>query len=135
MNQVKTGCIAIGIALSIFSFNSVNAKPAYPGDVLGRNLDYPGLGPLGHVGIATGDNLGTKAWVVIEALKAKPVIQINDIFFFKAKSPYWGSRYGIGDYSHGTNAALVEANHQRWWCPTYTDSTAYTIYDFHDKKI
>jgi hypothetical protein len=60
-------------------------------------------------------------------LKKQPVIQINDIFFFKAISPYWGSRYGIGDYSHGTSAALIEANHQRWWCPTYTDSTAYTI--------
>ncbi|MDF1683923.1 MAG: hypothetical protein P1U36_04615 [Legionellaceae bacterium] len=94
MNQMKIRCLIIAVVLSILSFNSANAKPAYPGDILGRDLNYPGLGPLGHVGIATGDNQGSKAWVVIEALKKHPVIQINDIFFFKAISPSLHAREG-----------------------------------------
>ena len=58
MTKIKTKRIIIATALSVLSFNGANAKPAYPRDILGRDLNYIGLGPLGHVGIATGDNLG-----------------------------------------------------------------------------
>jgi len=58
-------------------------------------------------------------------LNEQPVIQINSISNFLARSKYWGSRYGVGDYGAGTRAVLVEANHQRWWCPVYTDASAF----------
>jgi hypothetical protein len=104
-----------------------HTKAIYPGDIVGRDLNYPLLGYLGHVGIAMGDALTSSASLVIEALNKKPVIQINTFLEFKKQSKYWGSRYGIGDNADGTRRALAEANHQRWLCPTYTDSTAYTI--------
>lgn len=37
-----------------------------------------------------------------------------------------GSRWGIGDYGSRTRGVLIEANHQRWWCPTYTASNLYS---------
>ncbi len=115
------------IMLSICITEAAHAKPPYSGDIVGRNLNYPGTGWLGHVGIVTGDNVGSKSDIIIETLNESPVIQINHLNNFKSRSPYWGSKYGIGDYKYGTLAVLVEANHQRWWCPKYTTSTAYVI--------
>ena len=104
-----------------------NAKPLYSGDIVGRDLAYPGMGWIGHVGIATGDNAGRESNLVIETLNESPVIQFNSIDNFKSRSPYWGSRYGIGDYRYRTLAVLAEANRQRWWCPKYTTSTAFVV--------
>ena len=70
---------------------------------------------------------------MIEVLNKTPVIQINSLIDFKKQSKYWGSRYGIGDDADGTRRALTEANHQRWLCPTYTDSTSYTIGESNPK--
>lgn len=113
----------------LLATSSLHAKNTYPGDLLGRDLDYPGLGWLGHIGIATGEVMNTTASIVIETLNQNPVIQINSITQFKRSSKYWGSKYGIGDYATATRNVLIEANHQRWWCPKYTNSTAYTIGD------
>jgi hypothetical protein len=106
---------------------SAQAKNVYSGDVVGRELNIPPLWAAGHVGIATGDWVGSTTNLVIEALKDTPVIQLNSLVKFKSMSKYWGGRYGIGDYADGTRHALVEANHQRWWCPKYTTSTSYKI--------
>lgn len=107
--------------------NGVNSRSLSSGDIVGRELLIPGLGWVGHVGIGTGDSVGSITYLIIETLNENPVIQINFLDNFKSRSKYWGSKYGIGDYGNGTRAVLVEANHQRWWCPSYTDSTAYTI--------
>jgi hypothetical protein len=115
------------IVICMFMMNSVNAKGPYSGDILGRDLLVSRLGWLGHVGIGAGDNVGAPTGIVIEALNESPVIQINYISNFKLRSKYWGSKYGIGDYGNGTYNVLVEANHQRWWCPTYSYGMPYRV--------
>lgn len=79
--------------------------------------------------MGTGDDVGLPTQLIIEVLNEapKPVVQFNSFSNFISRSKYWGSRYGIGDYSTGTYNALVEANRQGWWCPSYTTSTAYVI--------
>lgn len=43
------------------------------------------------------------------------------------RSGYWGSKYGVADRGVRGYNILVEANHQRWWCPVYTANTDYHI--------
>jgi hypothetical protein len=104
-------------------------RPLMSGDIVGRDLNQWPLGWIGHVGMGTGDNVGLPTQLIIEVLNEapKPVVQFNSLSNFTSRSKYWGSRYGIGDYSTGTYNALVEANRQGWWCPSYTTSTAYVI--------
>lgn len=118
------------LIIPLMSFSDpVNARPVVSGDIVGRDLLIWGLGWAGHVAMVTGDNVGQSSSLLIEAMQdAKPyAIVLNNLGLFKQQSKYWGSRYGIGDYASGTRAALVEINHQRWWCPSYTSSTAYKI--------
>lgn len=58
-------------------FDTVSAKPAYPGEVIARNLDSRILGWAGHVGITTADYMWLDADQVIEVLNEHPVIQTN----------------------------------------------------------
>jgi hypothetical protein len=119
-----TSVILIGL-----SAGKSYARPVVSGDIVGRDLIIFGLGWAGHVAMVTGDNVGQSSSLLIEAMKdGQPwAIVLNNLGLFKKQSKYWGSRYGIGDYANGTRAALVEVNHQRWWCPSYTSSTAYKI--------
>jgi len=103
------------------------AKAIYPAEVIGRDLNYPYLGWLGHVGVTTAYTISDNAYELLEALNETPAVQLNTISDFKRRSPYWGTRYGVADHAQGGMNVIVEANHQRWWCPKYTDSTAYTI--------
>lgn len=109
-----------------------HAKKIFPSDIMARDLNFPFLGPLGHVGIATrqmmnSSGMSTPADQVIEILKEPVIGQINTIADFKRRSPYWGSKYGvIGNPEQGYKV-LVEANHQRWWVREYTDNTDYRI--------
>lgn len=113
-------------------FNTCSAKSILPAEILGRDLNYPGLGWLGHVGIAITDTPSIDGMLqpanqVIEVLNETPVGQINSIDNFKIRSNYWGSKYGISDNSEQSYRIIVEANHQRWWCPSYTSDTKYHI--------
>ncbi|KTD24590.1 MULTISPECIES: hypothetical protein [Legionella] len=108
------------------------AKQIFPAEVMGRDLQIPGLGWAGHVGIATTymmspESMKNNADQVIEVLNETPVGQINYIGNFKSRSKYWGSKYGVTDRGILGYKILVEANHQRWWCPTYTSDTDYHI--------
>jgi hypothetical protein len=99
---------------------------------MGRDLLIPGLGWAGHVGISTTYMMSPKgmeknADQVIEVLNENPVGQINSISNFKSRSKYWGSKYGVADRGVIGYNILVEANHQRWWCPKYTNDTKYHI--------
>jgi hypothetical protein len=120
---------AVLFLTSICALSSAQAKELVSGDVMARDLNIPGLGWAGHVGMATGDNIGQVSPYVIEALNEDPmpVIQLNTQKYFKLRSPYWGSRWGIGEYGNRTRTALVEFNHQRWWCPTYTMTSGYIV--------
>lgn len=111
---------------------AIQAKNIYPAEIVGRKLLFPSLGWAGHVGITTTDMDSAKGMLqnankVIEVLKETPVGQINTIANFKSRSEYWGSKYGIADRGNRGYLVLVEANHQRWWNPEYTDDTDYHI--------
>jgi len=59
-------------------------SPQAMGEIVGRDLAYPGLSWAGHVGIWDGDK-------VIEVLnEGGNVVRINTISDFQSRSPYWG---------------------------------------------
>lgn len=123
--------IEIAVAAA-FVYSAAYAKQIYPAEILGRDLNYPGLGWAGHVGIATttmssASGMWQNATQIIEILNEPVVGQINSIVNFKSRSKYWGSKYGIADRGERGYRVLVEANHQRWWCPQYTSDTDYRI--------
>lgn len=109
-------CVISLISCAAYS----EVTPIWPGEIIGRDLNVPIGGSLGHVGITTGDNMTHDTQLIIEVLDEEPVIQINNIFNFKSRSKYWGSRWGIGDQGAKHHQVVVEANHQRWWGAEYT---------------
>ncbi|WP_298624239.1 hypothetical protein [uncultured Legionella sp.] len=125
--------LALGLSITLVAIiPPLHAKKTLPSDIIGRDLNYPGMGWLGHVGIATRpmtdpSGMSTPAKRVIEVLNESVIGQINTIDDFKRRSPYWGSKYGvIGNPEQGYRV-LVEANHQRWWVREYTSNTDYRI--------
>jgi len=82
------GMITLGLALPITAaFAAKLAKdPQDQSDIIGRDLNVPLLGAIGHVGLWTGDR-------VIEALNQTPAIVQNTLQDFKSKSSYWGAVY------------------------------------------
>ena len=128
----KLVTLSLSIMIAGLLSSAVHAKKIYPAEIMGRDLNYPGLGWLGHVGIATANmfsssGMSQNADLVIEILNEGVVGQLNYIGNFKARSPYWGSKYGVADRGVAGYKVLVEANHQRWWCPVYTSNTDYHI--------
>ena len=126
--------LSVSITITAATFSIVHAKQIYPAEIMGRDLNYIGLGWLGHVGIATANmssasGMSQNANQVIEILNEPTVGQINAIANFKVRSKYWGSKYGVADRGQRGYRVLVEANHQRWWCPEYTSDTDYSIGD------
>lgn len=92
---MKGKSVKLGISIMIVAISSVtHAKKIYPAEIMGRDLNYPGLGWLGHVGIATANTIGENANLVIEILHVPVVGQLNILSNFKARSAYWGSKYG-----------------------------------------
>ena len=131
MRNKKLLILVLSIAITTVT-SATHAKKIFPSDIIGRDLNYPGMGWLGHVGIATrsmtdSSGMSTPANLVIEILNEPEIGQINAIENFKKRSPYWGSKYGvIGSPAQGYRV-LVEANHQRWWVREYTSNTDYRI--------
>ncbi|MDF1757602.1 MAG: hypothetical protein P1U74_04835 [Legionellaceae bacterium] len=123
----------IGLCLTITTLTSVvQAKQIFPSDIMARALHFPGMGWLGHVGIATraisnASGMSTPANQVIEILNEPVIGQINTIDNFKRRSAYWGSKYGVVSNPEQGYRVLLEANHQRWWVREYTLNTDYRI--------
>ena len=133
---MRNKLVILLIEISVASIISTlaHAKPIYPAEIVGRKLLIYGLGWSGHVGITTtsmmsAEGMSRKADQVIEILNEPVVGQINSIANFKSRSEYWGSKYGIADRGERGYRVLIEANHQRWWCPQYTSDTDYKIGD------
>ncbi len=61
-------------------------EPQDQGDIVGRDLNFPLLGPIGHVGIW---NKGTGE--IIEMLDESPALQGNTISSFRSRAQFWGS--------------------------------------------
>jgi len=124
----KVVALAGSVALISTSF-IVNAAHVISGDIVARDLIVDYFGWLGHVGMVTGDPVGKSSSLIIEAMNDAPEhkkIVFNDINNFKRQSKYWGNRYGIGTLQ-SVHVALAEMNHQRWWCPDYTPTSAYKV--------
>lgn len=49
----KLVTLGVCITMSTLLISAANAKKIYPAEIMARDLNYPGLGWLGHVGIAT----------------------------------------------------------------------------------
>lgn len=122
------------MVLASMAFGVDARKPLASGDIVGRDLDSPIIGKLGHVGMGTGDDIGLPTQLIIETLNETPVIQFNSLKNFVSRSPYWGSRSGFGDYSSGTRAALHEGLMQYYWCPKYTITTDFIVGDGYITK-
>jgi hypothetical protein len=124
----KTVMSGAKIAVITLSVSIVYAqKSIYPAEIVGRDLNYNGLGWLGHVGVTAANKISQNGDWVLEILNESDVGQLNTLPNFKSRSKYWGSKYGVSDRAERGQHVIDEANHQRWWCPTYTSSTAYTI--------
>jgi len=116
------------IALTLASY-TLHARHVAVGDIVARDLLIDHFGWLGHVGMVTGSNIEGSSSLIIEAMRDGPPSQkivFNNIDIFKHQSPYWGSRYGIGTKQSAYNA-LIEMNHQRWWCPGYTPMSIFKV--------
>ena len=132
MENKRLAALVIGITITAVTCSLTYAKHIYPAEIMGRDLNILGLGWVGHVGISNADGFSAAdmmrdAYLVTEVLNEPVVGQINAIRNFKSRSPYWGSKYGIADRGERGHLLLVEANHQRWWCPAYTNDTDYHI--------
>ncbi|CZG08485.1 hypothetical protein [Legionella pneumophila] len=66
--------LILGLSITLTAITSASyAKKIFPSDIIGRDLNYPGMGWLGHVGIATrpmmdSSGMSTPANQVIEIL-------------------------------------------------------------------
>ena len=134
MQSKKLMALIVSTAIAATIAPEVYAKKTYPAEIMGRDLHYLGFGWLGHVGIANADmssarGMSQNADRVIEILNEPTVGQINSMTNFQSRSRYWGSKYGVADRGERGYRVLVEANHQRWWCPLYTSDTDYHIGD------
>ncbi len=132
MKNKNLASLSLASSLAIFTCSPICAKGIFPAEIMGRDLLIYGLGWIGHVGIATtqmysANGMNRFADKVIEVLNETPVGQINTINNFKSRAKYWGSKFGIVDNSERGYRVLLEANHQRWWCPKYTSDTRYHI--------
>ncbi len=125
--KCKKKLLAIAITITTLTISLAHAKNIYPAEIAGRDLAQPGVGWIGHVAVTTAYHISNDSSQVLEVLGEPIVGQLNTIKNFKSRSPFWGIKYGVANRGDGGQHVIVEANHQRWWCPSYTTSTAYTI--------
>ena len=64
------------------------------GDVVGRDLDVPGLHSAGHVGLTYPDGSVIQVMSKIN-IEDDPLITAVSFNDFKVASPYWGDKYGL----------------------------------------
>ncbi len=109
------------ILSALSSYFQISFAKLTPTDVMGRDLDQYPLGWIGHVGIATAQNVTEPANYVVETLNEPLVLQINTSMNFKRRSPYWGAKFGInGNQSTGTRIINEGAFQTSLKCAEYT---------------
>ncbi|HWI47977.1 MAG TPA: hypothetical protein VNU45_07110 [Rummeliibacillus sp.] len=110
--------------------NGISARPVSSGDVLGRDMviPLPGVGRIGHLALATGDNIFHPTDLTIEMEpNFNESIMWGTVKGFKSKSRYWGSRSGLITNASFMYLALHNAKLQSFWCPEYTATTYWNI--------
>ncbi|MFZ6675247.1 hypothetical protein [Undibacterium sp. Xuan67W] len=70
--------------------------PSAVGEIVGRDLNAPGVGFLGHVGLWTGGS-------VAEVMNELTVVQFNSLQSFKSKTTFWGTA-GLNVQSYNVEA-------------------------------
>jgi hypothetical protein len=112
--------------LSFGAAFGAEGDPRRAGDVLGRDLDYPGLGSFGHLGIYGGSR-------VLECLNEPKPIQKNSLHSFKTLTKYWGARYIPG--KHDFRKVVAKGWAQRNFDPSFTLSWDYQKGRYLNKKV
>lgn len=94
-------------------------RPYCLADIIARDLDIKKISFVGHTALYAGAH-------VLEVLDddAPELIHMSTIDGFKQKTPYWGSRYGLGrgvEKSYTAAAAILNVGfNQRQFFPEYT---------------
>ncbi|MBA2649176.1 MAG: hypothetical protein H0U75_06165 [Legionella sp.] len=122
---MKSKLIIPAIALTYLCTSNSNARITSSGDVLGRDMDVPGIGKIGHLALGTGNDVFLPTNITIEAEPQTPAIVFGTVKDFKQATRYWGSRWGIVSSKSNVYDSLVEAKHQSFWCPKYTPFTVW----------
>jgi len=95
MKNKRLVALGINITITALACSVTYAKHIYPAEIMGRDLNIPGLGWAGHVGISNADGFTAEdmmqdAYLVTEVLNEPVIGQINSISNFKSRSKYWG---------------------------------------------
>ncbi|KGT47446.1 MULTISPECIES: hypothetical protein [Acinetobacter] len=80
--------LLVSIALIISTTSFAAGNPTKTGDVVGRDLDVPIFGALGHTGVFVSTNN------IVQVMNATPyvdIVQFTTLSGFKT-TPYWGAR-------------------------------------------
>lgn len=104
-----------------------SAFAAFSTHILGRDLNMPLLGNIGHIGIsATPCEISCQ---ILEVMNDdKHVIQLNRLEDFKNTSRFWGGRYGIASEKSAVLRILREGNFQSDLdCTDYTAASTYAV--------
>jgi len=113
--------------------SNIYARGVVSGDVMGRDMlikEIPGAARIGHLALATGDNIFQTTDVTIEMEpNGDNSIVWGSVKGFKSKARYWGSRSGLITNSKLMYLALHAAKLQSFWCPEYTATTYWRIGD------
>ncbi len=119
--KIKLVTIAVILASS-----TTFARPVCSGDVMGRDMIFPIVGRIGHLGIATGDDVyyPTNLTIEVEPNGDHSIIW-GKVSEFRTKTRYWGSRGGLIMDTGLMFKALNEAKKQSFWCPHYAPAPVY----------
>ena len=105
---------------------AVGGEPRRVGDLLGRDLDLPGYGAYGHVGLWTGHR-------VLECLGEVPPIQKRSLASFQSVTVYWGARYL--PLRRNFRKVIRKGWEQRNFRPKFTLAPEFRVGRFVRKKV
>ncbi|NMM42479.1 hypothetical protein [Pseudoalteromonas arctica] len=123
--------IAITISISyLLSTNSVSAaSPENVADILGRDLNVPVIGSLGHVGLWTGSE-------VLEVLDTEAVIEVNSLSSFVNETEYWGYKVRNPKIHINNRENIIKFGlQQKEFLPSYSLSFMYVAGRWEFKRV
>ena len=85
MRNKKILGLAISLILTAITSTSY-ARKIFPSDIVGRSLNFPGLGWLGHVGIATTPMMDASGMSTPADLVGHPPVRTEQFIWYKEKS-------------------------------------------------
>ncbi|MCP5543629.1 MAG: hypothetical protein H7A49_06940 [Akkermansiaceae bacterium] len=118
--------MVLWMAASVSAACAGDGEPKRTGDLVGRDLDLPGYGSYGHVGLWTGNR-------VLECLGEVPPIQKRSLASFQEVTVFWGSKYlpMRRNFRKVIHAGWAQRNFR----PKFTLSPTYRVGKFVRKKV